>query len=625
MPLNQLNCIYSLYIQCFIFDSDFVMGATRLCFLLFCLFLASVSSVEKLNNIDDLKSITYAKSAPRHGLQLLFWFAQKVLNVDQNNILILDSNFDPHRGDFGFHRYLNKEDILPSLSSWLNYYSVGNLKSPGSKALPAYVRRYYRNTNVPQRNMDRLIVSVDQNRPKRILRVFITSHNLHKNDFNPSDTFEIDPALILQIGDPHNCTLDQNNNYGIYTIPRSTQDTEYDRCRQFLTKAGYTSTDCTHSHFSRKKRSPYLQCNTYEGIKLEIKATTEGHAKLIWEIPAEIMDNSKYVHTEICQNTYSSDTNEVYTEVRKQLNIYESSGALDTSISLNSGLQPRLRLYPSLFDFHFTNPYVWYGAEFDGANGVSPTTIKGFDASLQLYAGDGKACARLYIKKTFSNWKDVFGYSWVGFYKSSQDKNDGYSTYQYAVKFAKTENHLTHNYDIYQYDFGLAIAPGVQIRFLMDKKYNKVLAQTTAWEGVEVVTILPSDCNTPNPSLQPESSSNGPEFFYGPELDDAGLQLFAKDGKASARLYIKKKFTDWKDTFYNSWVGFYTSSQNKIDDYHTYHYAVKFEKMEDNDENYYIYQYKSKLDIAPGVQIRFMIDKSSDKASVQTEPWKSGE
>ncbi|XP_067309396.1 uncharacterized protein [Pseudorasbora parva] len=595
----------------------------RLCFLLYCLFSSSVSSVRKLYDIDDLKNITYAKSAPRHGLQLLFWFSQKVLNVDQNNILIIDSNFDPHRGDFGFHRYLNKEGILPSLRSWQSYYSVGNLKSPGAKALPAYVRRYYRNTNVPQRNMDRLIVSVDPNRPKRILGVFITSHNLHKNDYNPSDTYEIDYSLILQIGDPHNCTLDQNINYGTYTILRNTQDNEYDRCSQFLTEAGYSSTDCTHSHFSRKKRSPYLKCNTYEGIKLEIKATPQGYSKLTWEIPAEMIDNSKHVHIDICQNTYSSDTNEVHTQVTKQINIYESSGALDTSVPLNVGLQPRLRLYPSLFDFHFTNPYIWYGPEFDGSNGVIPTTIKGFDASLQLYAADGKACARLYIKKTFSNWKDVLDHSWIGFYKSSQDKNDDYSTYQYADRFPKTENYITHNYDIYQYDSSLAIAPGMQIRFLLDKKYNKVLAQTTPWEGVEVVTISPSDCSTPNLGLQPERLSNRPEFFYGPELDNAGLQLYTEDGKACARLYIKKVFTDWKNTFYYSWVGFYTTSQNKNDDYYTYQYVVKFEKIGYGNENYDIYQYKSKLDIAPGVQIRLMIDKSSDKASVQTEPWKS--
>ncbi len=599
------------------------MGATRLCFLLFCLVLASVASLRKLNDIHDFKTLTYAKSAPRHGLQLLFWFAQKVVTVDQNNILILDSNFDPSRGDFGFHHYGNREDILPSLSSWQSYYTVGNLKSPGANALPAYVRKYYRNTNVPERNMDRLIISVKQNKPNKILSVFITAYDLHKNDFNPADTYEIDPALLLQIGDPYNCTVDESNISGIYTISGNTEDTEYDRCLQFLTETGYSS-DCKHSHISRrKKRSPYLQCNAYEGIKLEIKATTEGFSKLLWEIPAKIMENSKYVHIEICQNTRSSEINEVRTQVRKQLNIYEPSGATDTSVSMNAGLQPRLRLYPSLFDFQFTNPYIWYGPEFDGANSVIPTRIKGFDASLQLYTEDGKACARLYIKKTFSNWKDVLYSSWVAFYKSSQDKNDGYSTYQYAYKFAKIENSITHNYDIYQYNSSLAIAPGVQIRFLPDKKYDKVLAQTTPWEGVEAVTIFPSDCGTPSPSLQPEISPNMPEFFYGPEYDNIGLELYTEDGKACARLYIKKTFTDWKDTFYYSWVGFYTSSQDTNGGYYTYYYVVNFEKMAVGNENYDFFQYKSKLAIAPGVQIRLLKDKSSDHVLVKTEPWKN--
>uniref|UniRef100_A0A8C1Q3K8 Uncharacterized protein n=1 Tax=Cyprinus carpio TaxID=7962 RepID=A0A8C1Q3K8_CYPCA len=550
------------------------MGAMRLCFLFFCLFLASVFSLRKLNDIHDLRNITYAKSAPRHGLQLLFWFAQKVVTVDKDNILILDSNFDPSRGDFGFHHYSNREDILPSLSSWQSYYSVGNLKSPGASALPAYVQKYYRNTNVPERNMDRLIISVKQNKPNKILSLFITAYDLQKNDFNPADTYEIDPALVLQIGDPYYCSVDENNMSGIHTKSRKTEDTEYDRYLKFLTETGYSSNDCKHSHISRrKKRSPYLQCNAYEGIKLEIKATTEGFSKLLWEIPAKMMENSKYVHIEICQNTRSSETNEVHTQ--------------------------------------FTNPYIWYGPEFDGANRVIPTRIKGFDASLQLYAEDGKACARLYIKKTFSNWKEVFYYSWVAFYKSSQDKNDEYSTYQYAGKFAKIENFITDNYDIYQYNSSLVIAPGVQIRFLLDKKYEMVLAQTMPWEGVEAVTILPSDCGTPSPSLQPQISSNMPEFFYGPEYNNIGLQLYTEDSKACARLYIKKTFTDWKDTFYYSWVGFYTSSQDTNDGYYTYCYVVKFEKMAVDNDNYDIYQYKSKLDIAPGVQIRFLKDKSS--------------
>lgn len=35
--------------------------------------------------------------------------------------------------------------------------------------------------------------------------------------------------------------------------------------------------------------------------------------------------------------------------------------------------------------------------------------------------------------------------------------------------------------------------------------------------------------------------------------------LFVKDGKACARLFVKKSFTAWKKTFNNFWDGFYSS------------------------------------------------------------------
>lgn len=257
--------------------------------------------------------------------------------------------------------------------------------------------------------------------------------------------------------------------------------TEDERCRQFLQQTGYSSNYCRR-YGRRKKRSPYPQCNAYEGIKLEIKTSTQGYSKRIWEnIPAELMENYEHVYIDICQN---SDSNKDH--FMKQFNIQTSSGTLYTSVSLNAGLQPRLRLYTTRFIHNLINPYIWYGPEFDGANRVIPFRIKWFDAGLQLYAKDGKACARLYIKKTFSDWKDDLYYSWVGFYKSSQDKNNGYSTYQYAVNFAMIDSTSIKNYDIYQYDSSLAMAPGVQIRFLLDKNDNNVLAQTTPWESDDI-------------------------------------------------------------------------------------------------------------------------------------------
>lgn len=65
------------------------MAAMRFCLLLFCLSLASVSSVRKLTSIEELRNTRYANRSPRHGLPLLFWFAQNV-NLDQNNNMRLN-------------------------------------------------------------------------------------------------------------------------------------------------------------------------------------------------------------------------------------------------------------------------------------------------------------------------------------------------------------------------------------------------------------------------------------------------------------------------------------------------------------------------------------------------------
>uniref|UniRef100_A0A671PF67 Uncharacterized protein n=1 Tax=Sinocyclocheilus anshuiensis TaxID=1608454 RepID=A0A671PF67_9TELE len=597
------------------------MGAMKLCFLVFCLSLAllAVSPVKRLNNIDDLTNTEYGKSKPRHGLQLLFWFAQQV-NIDQNNNKIL-LNFYPNSGAFGFHRFGDREGILEGSEHGQYNYEVGNLNSrryPAAAALPAYVRMHYSNNHGQERNMDRLIVSLDETTTNRIQNVFITAHIQGNLDFNSDDTYEINPDLLSQIRQTYPCTDNEQENKN--------------RCNQFLERIGYNS--CRSN--SRMKRSPYSQCNTFDSIKLEIKTTTQGYSKLKWEnITPGIMKTYKYVYIDICQNTHSSDTNEDPTRVRKTYFLISgSSGVFDTSVSLNAGLQPRLRLYTSYLNYRFGHPDFWYGPEFDGANRVIPIRIKGVGASLQLYAEYGKACARLYIKKTFSNWKDVLKHSWVGFYKSSQHENNDYYTFQYAVKFALIDKTTTEDYDIYQYDSKLTIAPGVQIRFLLDKKYDKVLAQTTPWESDVKVTSI---CNKDNIQPDPSSPWSFPEFFYEPgyydannvipikiRWYDAGLQLFTKDGKACARLYIKKTFKDWKDIFWKSWVGFYTSSQGKNSNYYIYQYAVNFEKMEGGTENFDIYQYKSKLTIAPGVQIRFMIDKGYENKLVQTEPWKSG-
>ncbi|KAL2098090.1 hypothetical protein ACEWY4_007297 [Coilia grayii] len=131
-------------------------------------------------------------------------------------------------------------------------------------------------------------------------------------------------------------------------------------------------------------------------------------------------------------------------------------------------------------------------------------------------------------------------------------------------------------------------------------------------------------------------------IWRGPELDDAkgripvrigslgaSLQLFTKNGYASARLYIRKSFDTWKDAFYYSWIAFYASASEGNDDYLSgqWQWAVYFEKKpSDEFEHCDIYEYVSGTAISPDIQIRFFenIDnKGEDKDGFRTEAWGS--
>ncbi|XP_051552713.1 uncharacterized protein LOC127440271 [Myxocyprinus asiaticus] len=625
------------------------MNTIRTCVLLLCLFVGSVSSVQRLNNIDDLRNTHYSKREPNHGLKLLFWFAQHVIDIDENYISQMD--IEPSRGDYGFHWFENRERILPTLSSEIKgYYSVGNLRYPRATELPAYVRKdHYISPHSPDSNLDRLIVCVNRRDPTRLHSVFITSLIYQLDELDPHLTFEINPALIHQIQCPCNCTSHHYNDYLFSTLTSNRKDindvqktlqtakiifkepglaafltsTEYDIKYSYRSFA--VRYHCLATSSAKELREPLTQCHITAEIKLEIKTSATGLAKLTWEhIPANVMKEYVFIYVAVCKNTDFSNAHK-YHECPK-FGVKSSSGSVDTSVYLNFGLQPQLLLYKLV-------PLVTNG------NRGMPTKIKPYRASLQLYTENGKACAQLYIKKTFSDWKNVFSYSWVGFYKNSQEANDQYYTSIYVVKMEKVEKYSTGEYYVYKYQSSLDIAPGVQIRFLLEKKYDdrNVLARTQPWKDTKYPITLQTINDDLHPGLPPEllPHLSNPESFHGPEFDeangiipirilgsDASLQLYANDGKACARLYIKKTFSDWKNVFSYSWVGFYKNSQEANDQYYTYIYVVKMEKMgNDNIMDYDIYQYKSSLDIAPEVQIRFLLDETYDNMLAQTEPW----
>ncbi|XP_065118379.1 uncharacterized protein [Paramisgurnus dabryanus] len=499
------------------------MDAMRLSTLLLCLFLASVSAVGKLKNIDDLKNVGYGKPFPRHGLQLLFWFAQQVDRADQN-VIHMNSDFNP-KGNFGFHEFKNYEEILPNISiRGVQYYSVGNLnykypdkhKYPEGKKLPCYVRKYY-NKEKPLNNMDRLMISVNPNSPKTVYSVYITAHINNSGEFDHDATYEIDSSLI--------------NNIKRINQPYDGKE-ECKRCYNFLKRTGYTG---------------------------------------------------------------------------------------DVPFTVNSFCNQQLHSLTAGFQIEFSESIFCHDLEFDHFT----TRINGFDAGLELYTEDGYACARLYIKKTFTNWQNDFYYSWVGFYKGPEEANDKYSTHQYAVKFQKGEEDNTKDYDIYEYQSSLAIAPGVQIRFLLDKNYNYVLAKTTPWAGPETEMMSPSDFDSLAPSNTDISSYGNAVIPVEIKGFDAGLRLYGEDGRASARLYIKKTFSDWQDYFSDSWVGFYKGKEIANGEYYTYRYVVHFEKEEGHLTDYDVFKYQSSLLIAPGVQIRFLLNKNLNTELARTLPWEA--
>ncbi|KAF7649832.1 hypothetical protein LDENG_00135320 [Lucifuga dentata] len=132
-----------------------------------------------LTTLEDLRNSGFGRPFPRHGLQLLFWFA---------NSCVLQLN--------------NFVDIMK-----VAYYEVGNLNKeshPGSSNLPSYVRENYDFKYCHGNdNMDRIIISY-QVTTRVIKKVYITEHGgVVFGRFSPDRTHEISPELIQALQSPY--------------------------------------------------------------------------------------------------------------------------------------------------------------------------------------------------------------------------------------------------------------------------------------------------------------------------------------------------------------------------------------------------------------------------------------
>lgn len=146
--------------------------------------------VETLNEITHLAQSRFGRPRPRHGLKLLYWFANDCVAPDQSTL-----QCDPENRDFGFHsfgnrHYRNAVKLLPDVN--FPYYVVGNLNSPGANELPDYVREDYTGLQDGS-NTDRIIVSIVDD--EWVDKVYVTEHDDQKN-YNAQATYRISKGLL---------------------------------------------------------------------------------------------------------------------------------------------------------------------------------------------------------------------------------------------------------------------------------------------------------------------------------------------------------------------------------------------------------------------------------------------
>ncbi len=70
--------------------------------------------VGTLNDLSDLRETRFGRPRPRHGLNLLWWFAHKCVEIDSNGQMIAQCN--PEYGDFDFDLFYNGKYFFLNLT-----------------------------------------------------------------------------------------------------------------------------------------------------------------------------------------------------------------------------------------------------------------------------------------------------------------------------------------------------------------------------------------------------------------------------------------------------------------------------------------------------------------------------
>ncbi|KAA0722058.1 hypothetical protein E1301_Tti012132 [Triplophysa tibetana] len=212
--------------------------------------------VRILYNLSELRDSMFGQPPPRHGLRLLWWFANECIQIDSAGFLI--AMCDPVKGDFGFSPYYNGDRRLPFITKF-PFHKVGNLNKRGCqpKQLPEYVTENYKGTSA-DRNTDRIIVSLSSlwNSQERFEGIYVTQHSDQAN-FDQNHTYQISQDLIKDI---KNLTLaeflrqmknDPNlihyNQHVYRNVSSSTPSIQAFHNPRYAQQMSYSSEDCNMS------------------------------------------------------------------------------------------------------------------------------------------------------------------------------------------------------------------------------------------------------------------------------------------------------------------------------------------------------------------------------------------
>ncbi|XP_056434876.1 uncharacterized protein LOC130372745 isoform X2 [Gadus chalcogrammus] len=169
--------------------------------VLFLSILPTASTIGILNSINDLKSIPFGRSVPKHSLVLLHWFANTIEFTNNNR---LELNFDPDQGDYGAHHYVNVPGFLDPLPFRHQYFTLGNINpliNNQRRSLPPYfTNRLNHLLGREVLNRARIIFSHSQN---TIYQVYITQHYEANQGlgtgYDPEHTHRISINLLREL------------------------------------------------------------------------------------------------------------------------------------------------------------------------------------------------------------------------------------------------------------------------------------------------------------------------------------------------------------------------------------------------------------------------------------------